>query len=61
MKQLIAAAKKAQKKFWGSNRVWTNDLHDTSAMLYQLSYEASPEAGQVLHIYKDTAIEVQLD
>ena len=37
---------KTQKKFWGSNRIWTHDLHDTGVMLYQLSYEASLEAGQ---------------
>ena len=37
---------KAQKKFWGSNRIRTYDLHDTSAMLCQLSYEALLEAGQ---------------
>ena len=38
---------KAQNKFWGSNGIWTHDLHDTGAMLYQLSYEALLEAGQV--------------
>ena len=27
--------------------MWTHDLRDTGAMLYRLSYEASPEAGQV--------------
>ena len=27
--------------------IWTHDLRDTGAKLYQLSYEASPEAGQV--------------
>ena len=26
--------------------IWTYDLRDTGAMLYQLSYEALPEAGQ---------------
>ena len=26
--------------------IWTHDLRDTGAMLYQLSYEASPEADQ---------------
>ena len=41
-----AVAKKAQKKFWGFNRILTHDLHNTTAMLYQLSYEASLEAGQ---------------
>ena len=25
----------------GFNRIWTRDLHNTSAMLYQLSYEAT--------------------
>ena len=34
-----AVAKKAQKKFWGFNKIWTHDLCDTGAMLYQLSYE----------------------
>ena len=42
-----AVAKKVQKTFWGSNGIRTHDLHNTGAMLYQLSYEASPEAGQV--------------
>ena len=28
--------KKAQKKFWGSNRIRTHDLRDTDAMLYLL-------------------------
>ena len=36
----------AQKTFWGSNGIRTHDLRDTSAMLYQLSYEASLEADQ---------------
>ena len=44
---LTAVTNKAQKKFWGSNGIPTHDLHDTGAMLYQLSYEASLEAGQV--------------
>ena len=39
-----AAAKKAQKK--GSKGIRTHDLCDNSVMLYQLSYEASLEAGQ---------------
>ena len=42
-----AVTNKAQKKFWGSKGIQTHDLCDTSAMLYQLSYEASLEAGQV--------------
>ena len=29
-----AVAKKAQKKFWGSNGIWINDLRDTGTMLY---------------------------
>ena len=41
-----AVAKKAKKKIWGSNRIWTRDLHDTGAILYQLSYEALLETGQ---------------
>ena len=35
-----------RKKNWGFNRIWTHDLRDTSAMLYQLSYETLLEAGQ---------------
>ena len=42
-----AVTNKAQKKFWGSNGIRTHDLRDTGAMIYRLSYEASPEAGQV--------------
>ena len=43
-----AVTKKAQKTFWGSNRIQTHDLHDTGVMLsYWLSYEALLEAGQV--------------
>ena len=44
-----AVAKKAQKKSWSfmPNGIRTHDLRDTGAMLYQLSYEASLEAGQV--------------
>ena len=42
--KVISAVK---KKFWGSNGIQTHDLRDTSAMLYELSYEASLEAGQV--------------
>ena len=38
---------KAQNKFWGSNGIQTHDLRNTGAMLYQLSYEVSLEAGQV--------------
>ena len=43
----VKPTKKTQKQFWGFNRIWTHDLRDTGAMLYQLSYEASLEAGQV--------------
>ena len=39
---------KAQKKFWGSNRIQTHDLCDTSVMLYQLRYEASPDVTSQL-------------
>ena len=46
MRQLKQLQRKpGQKKFWGSNRIQAHDLHDTGAMLYQLSYEASPEAS----------------
>ena len=38
---------KAQKKLCGSKGIRTHDLRDSGAMLYRLSYEASPEAGQV--------------
>ena len=44
---IMKVTTKAQKKFWGSNGIQTHDLRDTGAMLYWLSYEASPEAGQV--------------
>ena len=44
---LFVKANKAQKKVWGSNKIQTHDLCDTSVMLYQLSYEAALEAGQV--------------
>ena len=43
----LAVTNKAQKKFWGFNGIQTHDLCDTGVMLYQLSYEASWEAGQV--------------
>ena len=33
-------------KFWGSNGIQSHDLCNTGVMLYQLSYEASLEAGQ---------------
>ena len=41
-----AVAKKAQKKFWGFNGIRTHDICDTSAMLYQLSYEALFQQGR---------------
>ena len=49
-----AVTNKAWKTFWGSSGIRTHDLCDTGAMLYQLSYEASLEAGQVrvhFHLY----------
>ena len=46
MKQLKQLQRKPRKKIWGSNEIRTHDLRDTGAMLYQLSYEASLEAGQ---------------
>ena len=46
MKQLKQLQRKPRKKFWGFNRIWTHDLRDTSAMLYQLNYEALLEAGE---------------
>ena len=50
----VTVANKAQKKFWGSNGIGTHDLCNTSAMLYQLSYEASLEAGmKLLHNCED--------
>ena len=42
----LSVTKKAQKKFWGSNGIQSHYLRDTGGMLYQLSYEASLEAGQ---------------
>ena len=35
------------ENFWGSNGIRTYDLGDTGTKLYQLSYEALLEAGQV--------------
>ena len=35
------------EKFWVSNGIRIYDLGDTGPKLYQLSYEASLEAGQV--------------
>ena len=46
-KATYAVAKKAQKKIWGFNGTRTHDLHDTGALLYQLSYMYEAlEAGQ---------------
>ena len=42
-----AVAKNVQKHFWGFNGIWTHDICDTGATLYQLSYEALLGAGQV--------------
>ena len=37
----------------GSSGIRTHDHRDTGAMLYRLSYKASPEAGQVrVHLYQ---------
>ena len=47
MKQLKQLHRKPRKKLWGFNWNRTHDFRDTSAMLYQLSYKASLEAGQV--------------
>ena len=47
-KTTLAVAKKAQKKFWSFNGIRIHDLRDIGAMLYQLSYEASPEVNQFL-------------
>ena len=41
-----AVAKKVQENIRGFNGIWTHYLRDTGAMLYQLSSEASLEAGQ---------------
>ena len=41
---------KPRKTFWGSNGIQSHDLRDTGAMLYRLSYEASPVAGRVQFI-----------
>ena len=41
--------KKPEKKNQGFNGIRTRDLRDTSAMLYQLSYEATHwERGQLI-------------
>ena len=42
-----AVEKKAKKKFWGFNGIWTHDLHDTGGTSYQLSYEGLLVVGQV--------------
>ena len=57
-----AVAKKAQKKFWDFNGIRTHDLRDTCAMLYQLSYEASPEARVqfIPIIWRDTVVKVKV-
>ena len=44
---LLAKERKPRKKIRGFNRIWTHDLRDTGAMLYQLSYEASLKAVEV--------------
>ena len=47
VKQLKQLQRKPPKKLWGSNGIWNHDLRDTGRpTLYQLSYEASLEAGQ---------------
>ena len=43
----LRSCKESPENFWGSNGIQTHDLRDTGTMLYQLSYEASLEAGQV--------------
>ena len=44
--------KKKPEKNQGFNGIRTRDLHDTGAMLYQLSYEATHwEQGQLIHIF----------
>ena len=47
MKWLKQLQIKPRKNSEAPTGVQTHDLHDTSGMLYQLSYEASMEAGQV--------------
>ena len=41
-----AVVMKAQKKVWGFKGIEPCDLHDTGAVLYQLSHEALLQAGQ---------------
>ena len=44
-----AIGKKKPDKNQGFNGIWTRDLRDTGAMLYQLSYEATHwERGQFI-------------
>ena len=38
-------------KFWGSNGIRTHGLRDTGAMLYRLSYEASPELSEKSFVF----------
>ena len=41
----------------GLNGIWTRDLHDTGAMLYQLSYEATHwERGQLIEFISSRAL-----
>ena len=49
--------KEAWKKNQGFNGIWTCDLRDTSAMLYQLCYEATPwEWGQFIEFISSRAV-----
>ena len=58
VKQIKQSQRKPRICFWVSNRIQTRDLWDTSALLYQLSYEASLEAGQecVLDLRIDSSV-----
>ena len=47
------------KKFWGFNGIRTHDLCDTGAMLYQLSYEASLEAGWSLGFFSVLSLQLR--
>ena len=54
---LKAIGKKKPEKNQGLNRIRTHDLQDTSAMLYQLSYEATHwERGQFIEFIFSCAV-----
>ena len=54
---LLSNWKEEAWKNQGFNGIWTRDLHDTGAMLYQLSYEATHwERGQFIEFISSGAV-----